>query len=73
MAVRKPSAFGITAVSVIYFGALFWWKKEDLLGADRDAMIYAAQMIAVAVAYVAWVLWAVQKDLPDGIKKMYCP
>nr|MBC8518410.1 hypothetical protein [Euryarchaeota archaeon] len=47
MAVRKPSAFGITAVSVIYFGALFWWKKEDLLGADRDAMIYAAQMIAV--------------------------
>ena len=70
MAVRKPSAFGITAVSVIYFGALFWWKKEDLLGADRDAMIYAAQMIAVAVAYVAWVLWAVQKDLPDGIKQI---
>ena len=70
MAVRKPSAFGITAVSVIYFGALFWWKKEDLLGADRDAMVYAAQMIAVAVAYVAWVLWAVQKDLPDGIKQI---
>tara|TARA_B110000014_G_C20117296_1_gene590513 strand:- start:15 stop:1934 length:1920 start_codon:yes stop_codon:yes gene_type:complete len=70
MAVRKPSVFGITAVSVIYFGALFWWKKEDLLGADRDAMVYAAQMIAVAVAYVAWVLWAVQKDLPDGIKQI---
>ncbi len=70
MAVRKPSAFGITAVSVIYFGALFWWKKDDLLGADRDAMVYAAQMIAVAVAYVAWVLWAVQKDLPDGIKQI---
>jgi len=70
MAVRKPSAFGITAVSVIYFGALFWWKKEDLLGADRDAMVYAAQMIVVAVAYVAWVLWAVQKDLPDGIKQI---
>ena len=70
MAVRKPSAFGITAVSVIYFGALFWWKKEDLLGADRDAMVYAAQMIAVAVAYVAWVLWAIQKDLPDGIKQI---
>ncbi len=70
MAVRKPSAFGITAVSVIYFGALFWWKKDDLLGADRDAMVYAAQMIVVAVAYVAWVLWAIQKDLPDSIKQI---
>jgi|TARA_B110000116_G_scaffold98539_1_gene85735 preprotein translocase subunit SecY len=70
MAVRKPSAFGITAISVLYFGALFWWKKEDLLGADRDAMVYAAQMIVVAVAYVAWVLWAIQKDLPDGIKQI---
>jgi len=70
MAVRKPSAFGITAVSVIYFGALFWWKKDDLLGVDRDAMVYAAQMIVVAVAYVAWVLWAIQKDLPDSIKQI---
>ncbi|MDP6099331.1 MAG: hypothetical protein QF566_04055, partial [Candidatus Thalassarchaeaceae archaeon] len=70
MAVRKPSAFGITAISIIYFGALFYWKKDALTGADRDAMIYAAEMIAVAIAYVAFVLWAIQKDLPSNIKQI---
>ncbi len=70
MAVRKPSAFGITAISVIYFGALFYWKSAELFGTDRDAMISAAQMIAVAVAYVAFVLWAIQRDIPDYIKQI---
>ncbi|MCH2658778.1 MAG: preprotein translocase subunit SecY [Dehalococcoidia bacterium] len=70
MAVRKPSAFGITVTSLVYFGALFYWKKDQLLGTDPDEMVYAAQMIAVAVAYVAFILWSVQKDLPENIKKM---
>tara|TARA_B100000029_G_scaffold356207_1_gene349043 strand:- start:37 stop:1968 length:1932 start_codon:yes stop_codon:yes gene_type:complete len=70
MAVRKPSAFGITAISILYFGALFYWKREELFGTERDAMIYAAQQIAVAVAYVAFVLWAIQRDLPDNIKQI---
>ncbi len=67
---RKPSAFGITAISLIYFGSLFYWKKDELLGTDRAEMILAAEMIAIAVAYVAYVMWCVQKDLPEQVKEI---
>jgi preprotein translocase subunit SecY len=68
--VRKPSAFGITAISLIYFGSLFYWQWDALTGTDRDAMVFAAQLIAVAVGYVAYVMWCVQRDLPESIKSI---
>jgi preprotein translocase subunit SecY len=68
--VRKPSAFGIAAISLIYFGSLFYWQWDALTGTDRDAMVFAAQLIAVAVGYVAYVMWCVQRDLPEGIKSI---
>jgi preprotein translocase subunit SecY len=68
--VRKPSAFGITAISLIYFGSLFYWQWDALTGTDREAMVFAAKLIAVAVGYVAYVMWCVQKDLPESIKSI---
>ena len=68
--VRKPSAFGIAAISLIYFGSLFYWQWDALTGTDRDAMVFSAQLIAVAVGYVAYVMWCVQRDLPEGIKSI---
>jgi preprotein translocase subunit SecY len=68
--VRKPSAFGIAAISLIYFGSLFYWQWDALTGTDRDAMVFAAQLIAVAVGYVAYVMWCVQRDLPEAIKSI---
>jgi preprotein translocase subunit SecY len=68
--VRKPSAFGIAAISLIYFGSIFYWQWDSLTGSDRDAMVFSAQLIAVAVGYVAYVMWCVQRDLPAGIKSI---
>lgn len=68
--VRKPSAFGIAAISLIYFGSIFYWQWDSLTGTDRDAMVFSAQLIAVSVGYVAYVMWCVQRDLPAGIKSI---
>jgi len=68
--VRKPSAFGIAAISLIYFGSIFYWQWDSLTGTDRDAMVFSAQLIAVSVGYVAYVMWCVQRDLPEGIKSI---
>jgi preprotein translocase subunit SecY len=72
---RNPSVIGISAMSLIYWGALIWWLKDPLQTADSIWALTAAKakalkIIGVSFPYVLFIIWGTQRDLPENIAEM---
>ena len=67
---RQPVPLGILAISLIYWGALLYWRWDALTGEDTAAMNLALQGIVLSVAYVGLVMLGLTKDLPEGIRQI---
>ena len=70
MVERRPSRLGLAIMVVVYWGALFYWLRDDLLDGAADEQTRAAKMFLVSFLYVGYVMWATMRDLPDSIKEI---
>ena len=67
---RKPSKIGTILISAIYWGALFYWLRGDLLDGAADEQMRALRLFLVSIPYVGFVLWSAMADLPENIREI---
>jgi preprotein translocase subunit SecY len=65
---RKPSKIGTFLMAAIYWGALFYWLRGDLLDGVADEQMRALRLFLVSIPYVGFVLWSAISDLPENIR-----
>ncbi len=65
MVERRPSVLGILVLSVVYWGALAWWQKDALFGAENQ--MKALVLFLSSFPYVGFVIWGTSFDLPENI------
>ncbi|MFL2493341.1 MAG: preprotein translocase subunit SecY [Candidatus Thalassarchaeum sp.] len=70
MVERRPSRLGLAIMVSIYWGALFYWLRDDLVDGAADEQTRALKMILVSFVYVGYVMWATMRDLPEQIKEI---
>ncbi|MDP6562641.1 MAG: hypothetical protein QF377_02595, partial [Candidatus Thalassarchaeum sp.] len=70
MVERRASPIGIAIMATIYWGALFYWLRGDLLDGSADEQTRALKMFLVSFLYVGYVMWATMRDLPDNIREI---
>ena len=70
MVERRPSTIGLVIMAVIYWGAMFYWLRGDLLDGDAAEQTRALKMLLVSFPYVGYVMWAAMKDLPENIREI---
>ena len=70
MVERRPHAIGLAIMVTIYWGALFYWLRDDLLDGAADEQTRALKMLLVSFPYVAFVMWAAMTDLPENIREI---
>ena len=61
MVARRPSKIGLVIMAVIYWGAMFYWLRGDLLDGDAVAQTRALKMLLVSFLYVGFVMWAASR------------
>jgi len=70
MVERRPNRIGVTTMAIIYWGALFYWLKDDLLDGSADEQTRALKMFLISFPYIGFVMWAMMRDLPENIKEI---
>ncbi|MCH2259932.1 MAG: preprotein translocase subunit SecY [Candidatus Thalassarchaeum betae] len=70
MVERRPNAIGLTIMATIYWGALFYWLRGDLLDGAADEQTRALKMLFVSFPYVGFVMWSAMTDLPENIREI---
>ena len=70
MVERRPNAIGLAIMATIYWGALFYWLRDDLLDGAADEQTRALKMLLVSFPYVGFVMWAAMTDLPENIREI---
>ena len=70
MVERRPSGLGLAIMATVYWGALFYWLRDDLLEGAADEQSRALKMVLVSFPYVAYVMWATMTDLPENIREI---
>ena len=70
MVERRPHAIGLATMVTIYWGALFYWLRDDLLDGAADEQTRALKMLLVSFPYVGFVMWAAMTDLPENIREI---
>jgi len=70
MVKRNPNVIGIAIVAALYWGALFYWVRDDLTGDIAEDQSRALLMFATSIPYVAFVMWGTMRDLPDSISEI---
>ena len=70
MVERRPNILGTAIMAVIYWGALFYWLRDDLLDGAADEQTRALKMLLVSFPYIAFVMWAAMTDLPENIREI---
>ena len=70
MVERRPNAIGLAIMATIYWGALFYWLRSDLLDGAADEQTRALKMLFVSFPYVGFVMWAAMTDLPENIREI---
>ena len=70
MVERRPNAIGLAIIATIYWGALFYWLRGDLLDGAADEQTRALKMLLVSFPYVGFVMWSAMTDLPENIREM---
>ncbi len=70
MVERRPSRFGTAIMAIIYWGALFYWLRDDLLDGSVDEQSRALKMFLISFPYVGFVMWSTMRDLPENIREI---
>ncbi len=70
MVKRGPSVFGLVVVAAVYWGALFYWIKDDLQSNIAEDQTRAVILFATSIPYVAYVIWGTMNDLPEGLAEI---
>ena len=70
MVERRPSLFGTAIMAIIYWGALFYWLRDDLLDGSADEQSRALTMFLISFLYIGYVMWAMMRDLPENIREI---
>ena len=70
MVERRPNAIGLTIMATIYWGALFYWLRGDLLDGAADEQPRALKMLLISFPYVGFVMWSAMTDLPENIREI---
>ena len=70
MVERRPNAIGLAIMATIYWGALFYWLRSDLLDGAADEQTRALKMLLVSFPYVGFVMWSAMTDLPENIREI---
>ena len=70
MVERRPSGLGLAIMATVYWGALFYWLRDDLLEGAADEQSRALKMFLGSFPYVAYVMWATMTDLPENIREI---
>ena len=70
MVERRPSRLGTAIMAFIYWGALFYWLRDDLLDGSADEQSRALTMFLTSFLYIGYVMWAMMRDLPENIREI---
>ena len=70
MVERRPNALGLTIMATIYWGALCYWLRGDLLDGAADEQTRALKMLLISFPYVGFVMWSAMTDLPENIREI---
>ncbi len=70
MVERRPNWIGIGVMAIIYWGALFYWLRGDLLDGAPDEQTRALKMLLISFFYAGYVMWAAMRDLPEAIREI---
>lgn len=70
MVERRPNAIGLAIVATVYWGALFYWLRGDLLDGAADEQTRALKMFLVSFPYVGYIMWTSMTDLPENIREI---
>ena len=70
MVERRPNTLGTAIMAVIYWGALFYWLRDDLLDGSADEQSRALTMFLISFPYIGYVMWAMMRDLPENIREI---
>ena len=70
MVKRNPNVIGIAIVAALYWGALFYWIRDDLTGDIAEDQTRALLMFATSIPYVAFVMWGTMRDIPNSISEI---
>jgi preprotein translocase subunit SecY len=70
MVERRPNRLGFGIMAIIYWGALFYWLRDDLLDGSVDEQSRALKMFLISFPYVGYVMWATMRDLPENIREI---
>ena len=70
MVERRPNAIGLAIIATIYWGALFYWLRDDLLDGAAGEQTRALKMLLVSFPYVGFVMWSAMTDLPENIREI---
>ena len=67
---RRASPIGIAIMVGMYWRALLYWLRGDLVDGSADEQTRALKMFLVSFLYVGYVMWATMRDLPDNIREI---
>ncbi|MDG1540663.1 MAG: preprotein translocase subunit SecY [Candidatus Thalassarchaeaceae archaeon] len=78
MANRGPNWFGVIAMCAMYWGALYYWVKDELnlvwslnpFSAGGDQQSWALILLATSIPYIAFVMWGTMTDLPESVSQI---
>ena len=70
MVERRPKPIGTAIMAFIYWGALFYWLRDDLLDGSVDEQSRALKMFLISFPYVGFVMWSTMRDLPENIREI---
>jgi len=67
---RRRVTWAIGLIAAMYYGTLFYWQKENLLGDSVDQVLRdrAILGIVLSILYVGYLMWCFMNDLPEKIK-----
>ena len=66
---KGPNWFGVVAMCAIYWGALYYWVRDEL-SAGGDDQSRALILLATSIPYVAFVMWGTMTDLPEQVSEI---
>ena len=69
MVSKGPNWFGVVAMCAIYWGALYYWVRDEL-SAGGDDQSRALILLATSIPYVAFVMWGTMTDLPEQVSEI---
>ncbi len=70
MVKRGPNVIGIAVMAAVYWGALYYWVKDDLNSYIAEDQTRAVVLFATSIPYVAFVIWGTMTDLPESVTEI---